>query len=409
MGLVRIILALAVLLGHAADQSIFGFRLPNPAFAVEAFFILSGFYMALVLDRTYRGPGSYLAFMTNRALRLYPIYWVVLLITIPVVFVAAHFSRLPPDRPEILWNASFLFPQLLNGAATLLLLPSHLLMLGQEFTYFFAIDPGGLYDIREFAARQAASKNSLPLFAFLMVPQAWTLSFELIFYAMAPFLVRQRSRWIIALTLLSLATRGWIYLQPTLEPFTAYTYKFFPAELWTFTAGVLAFRLYQTIQARDLPAGRIAPLAAALPILALTYVYLPWMPAWLLLPLVALLVPALFTTMGAIEQRPKWARLARVDRLLGDLSYPVYISHILVLQILYTFMPGLTDRLGRGLTPAVIAITLTASFALLRLVGDPVERIRARNRQFAIRPSNRAARRREERRKQTPARRKAPR
>ena len=39
LGLVRIILALAVLLGHAADQSIFGFRLPNPAFAVEAFFI----------------------------------------------------------------------------------------------------------------------------------------------------------------------------------------------------------------------------------------------------------------------------------------------------------------------------------------------------------------------------------
>ena len=408
MGVVRIVLALAVVLGHTADPSIFGFKLLTGTFAVEAFFILSGFYMALILDRTYRGPGAYGAFMANRALRLFPIYWVVLVMTIPVVFIAGDWRDISSPRPSTLGNTWFVFPQLLDFASLLLLIPSHLLLVGQEFVYFFAIDPNGMYNIREFAARQEAFKNSLPLFAFLMVPQAWSLSLELMFYAIAPFLVRQRTRWVVALMLFSLTIRGWIYLQPTLS-YTTFMYKFFPAELWTFTAGVLAFRLYQSMQARNLPAARIAPVAAALPLLALTYAYLPWMPVWVLLPLVALLIPALFATMGAIEAHPRWARLARVDRLLGDLSYPVYISHILVLQVLYTFAPGLPRRLSHGFTPAVIVITLGASYALLRLVGDPVERIRSRNRQFAARHPDRAARRREERRKQTPARRKAPR
>lgn len=409
MGFLRIILAMAVLLLHTTDHSIFGLRLLNAAFAVEAFFVLSGFYMALVLDRTYRGPGSYTAFITNRVLRLYPTYWVVLCLTMLVVFVATHFDRLPADRPGILWNASFVFPQLLNAASVLLLVPAHLFMIGQEFAYFFAIDPNGLYDIRELSARQAAAGNSLPLFAFLMVPQAWSLSFELIFYTIAPALTRLRTRWIVVLTFASLALRGWIYLQPTLREFPAYKYQIFPAELWTFTTGILAFRLYQTMRTRNLSAARIVPAAIALPALVLTYAYLPWIPAWVFLPLVALLVPALFTTMDTLATQPKWAPLTRLDKLFGDLSYPVYISHILILQVLYTFLPGLPGQIGHGFTPAVALITLVASFALLRLVNDPVERIRARNRQFAARPPSRAARRREERRKQTSSRRNPPR
>ena len=40
--------------------------------AVELFFLVSGFYMAMVLNERYVGRGSYWLFASNRVLRLYP-------------------------------------------------------------------------------------------------------------------------------------------------------------------------------------------------------------------------------------------------------------------------------------------------------------------------------------------------
>ena len=81
MGLLRFLLALTVVLGHSS--SIFGFELVGGALAVQAFYIISGFYMTLILNEKYVGiNGSYKLFMSNRLLRLFPIYWTVLLLTI---------------------------------------------------------------------------------------------------------------------------------------------------------------------------------------------------------------------------------------------------------------------------------------------------------------------------------------
>lgn len=80
MGVLRFLLAVSVVLAHSTD--IFGFSLVNSVVAVQAFYIISGFYMTLILNEKYIGKSnSYRLFITNRFLRLYPIYWVVLLLT----------------------------------------------------------------------------------------------------------------------------------------------------------------------------------------------------------------------------------------------------------------------------------------------------------------------------------------
>ena len=48
MGLLRFILAASVVLAHSGD--FFGFKFTGGLIAVETFFIISGFYMALILD-----------------------------------------------------------------------------------------------------------------------------------------------------------------------------------------------------------------------------------------------------------------------------------------------------------------------------------------------------------------------
>src|SRR5689334_14401820 len=74
MGLVRLLLALAVVLSHTPTAE---FHFIGGGLAVQAFFIVSGFYMALVLDGKYADART---FYSNRLLRLAPAYFVVLVV-----------------------------------------------------------------------------------------------------------------------------------------------------------------------------------------------------------------------------------------------------------------------------------------------------------------------------------------
>ena len=80
MGLLRVILSIAVVISHS--ESFFGLKFTEGLVSVQIFFIISGFYMTMILDNKYFGKGSYQLFLSNRFLRLYPIYWVVMIITI---------------------------------------------------------------------------------------------------------------------------------------------------------------------------------------------------------------------------------------------------------------------------------------------------------------------------------------
>lgn len=75
MGLVRVFLALAVVATHNQFQSPF----LHASFAVNLFFAISGFCMALVLNQKYteRNPAR---FYIARYLRLWPTYFVVLML-----------------------------------------------------------------------------------------------------------------------------------------------------------------------------------------------------------------------------------------------------------------------------------------------------------------------------------------
>jgi peptidoglycan/LPS O-acetylase OafA/YrhL len=75
MGLLRVLLAISVFMAHAPQsgltQGLRGFGGSN---AVEIFFIVSGFYIALILDKSY---STKIGFYKNRILRLYPIYYII--------------------------------------------------------------------------------------------------------------------------------------------------------------------------------------------------------------------------------------------------------------------------------------------------------------------------------------------
>ena len=88
MGTLRILLAFAVLFMHSSK--LFGMANMGGTSAVQSFYVISGFYMALVLNEKYeKGRRGYLEFMMQRLMRLLPAYWFCVVAALVIYLIGA--------------------------------------------------------------------------------------------------------------------------------------------------------------------------------------------------------------------------------------------------------------------------------------------------------------------------------
>lgn len=346
MGTLRLLLALSVFLAHA--QLVFIGQLVPPDTAVHAFYIISGFYMSMVLNGKYaRGAKGYRDFLLSRVLRLMPAYLVMLAASVLVV-VGIHAvvgESLPPLRA---WSA--LQESGVSLAAGIALLLSHLSLLGLDLYHVLGWNASeGLLFIADF------HRDPRTLHELLAVPQAWSLTVELYFYLLAPLLVRLPVRYLAGWIVASLGLRfaGWMLFDLRSDP---WSYRCFPFELAFFLGGALAYRIGLLT-----PAGRASAARRALVLsVGCALGFVDWWaqahdatPALSLvrIPFVAgvvALLPALF------QLTKNWT----ADRLIGELSFPIYISHVLVI---WTF---------DALAPASLSVSLRAAGLLFGVLAS---------------------------------------
>ena len=239
------------------------------------------------------------------------------------------------------------------------------MIFGQDAILFTGLDArGGLV-----WSSHCWSSNP-PVAEFLLVPQAWSLSLELLFYLCAPFLVRRSPRVLIGVIFASLALRGYVYfhLGWTHDP---WTYRFFPMELAFFLAGSLAYQWYRRIRTRNVSRRVLLPGLALFFLICLLYQFAPAWDAhgvaikqWTFYVLAWCAIPWLFTA----------SKDSRVDRYLGELSYPLYIVHFLAVW----FLPPIMQRIGitQSVPLWILAASLGLSVVLIHFVSMPLERIR---------------------------------
>ena len=341
MGLIRLLLAIAVLDAHLSGA----LRLPfiNGGLAVEAFFMISGFYMGLVLTRKYSGAS--IAFWVSRALRIFPGYWVVL--------ACAVLERW-------IFDPSFFVAWSLQGAAAALLEAwVTITIIGQDVMLWLATGADG-------GLRWVSTTQGLPPpqpMHFMLVPQAWTLSLELVFYLMAPALNRLSTRALIGVVGASVVARVMAYRLLGLD-FDPWTDRFFPFELGIFVAGIIAFRTYE----RARPALSVQYSVAVVVLVALAIATYSSLPAYAFmgLPINApVFLLALFAALPFIFCATE---KSAIDRSVGDLSYPFYLAHVAVIFLLGAY----------AIHSPLIALgaTLTAALALRGMVDGPIDRRR---------------------------------
>ncbi len=355
MGFLRTLLAITVVCAHSpcmCDSFLVGGR--N---AVQLFYIISGFLIAHVLqtNMAYRSP---IPFYKNRALRLYPIYFVVAVLSLLVYRGGNHlFFELYGEIPV----SAFVF-----------LVFSNVFLFGQDVILFSSIRDGHL------AYTFGLQTTALPLYIGLVVPPAWTLGVELSFYALAPFILRRKT-WIFSLLFLSIAVRGYL-IAIGLGLKDPWSYRFFPAELSLFLLGALSQRyalpawtsFIKSMGGPPEKANRVAAAGTfAIVTACLVYGMAPFsdsikVPA--LFAIVLLLLPLAFL----------WQNNSRIDRAIGDLSYPIYICHILVILSLGALPEALLPTGAVTQTIVNIFSSIIFALALNRYVGKPVELLRSR-------------------------------
>ena len=358
MGILRFLLAFAVFNAHAGLP--IGFGIVAGSTAVHCFFVISGFYMAMVLREKYvLGSTGYFDFVSSRFLRLVPSYLVVVGVTIALAICAAAtgLRSLPPlDATQHLVRSGAGFSvHLLNAM-------SQITLLGQDFYYFLKWSPAsGLGFTPSFLG--AGGVHNL-----LVVPPAWSLSVEIYFYLLAPWLVRARVPVILALITASFACRGILAWSLGWQG-DPWSYRFFPSELAFFLTGALAYRINAHIGMRKFPWTLfLLLLGSALGLAETLAMWEPGMPLqrWIRVPLFAFLAAG---TPQLFAFTKDW----RFDRAIGELSYPLYVSHFLVIWVVGLGVADASSIAGRT---TVISCAILTALALRTGIDVPVDRYR---------------------------------
>lgn len=359
MGVLRVLLALFVVLDHFSSYSTFDF--PGGVFAVKVFFIISGFYMTMILDKKYVGQGSYSLFLSNRFLRLYPIYWVVLGLTIGASFVSFFaFNDWLRLTQYVVYHDTMNIGTLAFQGVT------NIFLFGQDLVMFLGMNSenGKMFFASDF------NITNPQFHTFLFVPQAWTIGMELLFYIVAPFLVRRKTKIILTIIAASLLLRIFIYyyLGMAHDP---WTYRFFPNELALFLLGAISYRLYQFINHHQVNNRLRLMIIIFYFIILLFYKYLPGSGE--LINNIKILTFYLLTAVS-IPFIFLLTKKSRIDNRIGDFSYPIYIVHMLVIYIVSLLIYNFNWHINESVV--VVISTIIISYILIKFVSDPVEKIR---------------------------------
>lgn len=330
----RGLMSLWVVIGHWSTTINLPFGLSEHklynGYAVDVFIILSGFAIASAVMRKLEPWRFYIA---RRALRIFPAYLLFLFISVLLLPFAVEIWQAAPDalmkarRIEIAKDSLAFLP---------LHLPAHLLAL-------HGLIPPTL----------------LPSTDYAILGQAWSISLEWQFYLIAPFLIgalKTKPLWRFALFLtLSLCFR----LVPDRLGMPA---GFIGRSLHLFLIGIASCWMIQQ-NTREL---RFLPIAL-LPIIYFDRSVTVPILIWCLTFAGSMGATSLLSRVTSVLNKPSMQRL-------GDISYSVYLSHMIAIVVGLGLLSGLQPYAALHATVLLfitLGLTLMLSILAYRFVEVP--------------------------------------
>lgn len=312
MGLLRIFFALSVLLGHIQID-----YLISPIYAVEGFYIISGFYMALILNEKYITPTSNLTFYKKRFIRLLPTYWLFAIIALGIAlcyYFRGESTILSFDFKNFPNNASFL--------TYLFIIVSNIIIWGQDLALFLGISP----ETGDLFFSSLSFSEEFPVIRYTLIPVAWSVSSEFTFYLIAPYILRKRTTIVHALFILSVCS-NFITNYYGLNN-SNWRFRFFPSELMFFLTGYYSYLIYKQLLTYHV-------------VTKLKYFYICLMLSFLTIilkinvPYIIHITILIITSLCLLPLIFHAFRFSPLDRTIGEMSYPLYLIHPLIIGVDY--------------------------------------------------------------------------
>lgn len=345
-GTYRTVLALAVVLHHLIAVPVVGH------YAVHGFFILSGYLMTYIMNRTYGYSFKGIrAFALNRFLRLYPAYWAILVASVIVIL---WFGETNSVRYR-----EFIF------------IPSSFSEWSQNVSLIF-------FDL--FPDRVSPRVS----------PPTWALTIEVVFYLLIAVGISKSKR----ITLAWLFASG-LYMLLTHVFHLDYRYRYsivFSGTL-PFAIGAIAYHFYDSIK-KYVPYKNSTTL---IPALLLAFIVNSAIAAFseqagfgkgvFLCFYLNYLINAAIIILLIDGKMPLVSKA--LDKAIGDYSYPLYLMHWQVGFAASMMLWGIPINGFNTQGIAALVLALPICFILcwlvIRGVDEPIERLRKR-----IKTANRA-------------------
>jgi peptidoglycan/LPS O-acetylase OafA/YrhL len=333
-------LAFWVMLFHLLPVPVIG------GFAVFSFFILSGFLMTMIMHDSYGySKGGLNRYGLNRFLRLYPMYWAVCLVSVLLIFlIGSEYSSqykntlfFPTDLVSVLANVSMIFPS------------------------FFPTD-----------------------ISPRLSPPTWALTVEIFFYVLIGLGISKTYRRTVIWLIVSIVYFAITYL---FELGGGYRYSFIFAASLPFSLGALIYFIKEPFFAylKQMKLSNPWAILAVYIVVALFFTmnnyYRPFsfsgtlgeFGIYINMLLSLIVVVVLF-------YRGKELCSQKVDKSIGDYSYPVYLIHwqcgLLASYLLYQ-EPN-RDFTLEGLTTFALAtlFVVIASYLLITIIDRSISKLR---------------------------------
>lgn len=317
----RGIAAIAVVLLHTGHNMHLP-TLKHAYLAVDFFFMLSGFVLTRAYEPALRSSLPWRRFMEIRIVRLYPLFLLGILLGAVMVIgqMAAHS---PHAMHPLLAMTGFVLNSLMLPAT----------------------------DVRD---------NLFPFDA-----PAWSLFLELIVnLAFAFLLCRMKSRWLALLTLAS-ATLYLIGIVHVGHGSVGHKWPTFTLGLFRvfygFPLGILLARASVALVKRPSMMALLGPVS----LIGLLGLSMPTCPDWVLDAMVIFLaMPPLLLLAATFETPPA---LEALSNILGTISYPLYVVHVPLLQIVaFVFVRSLHIPAGLVGPPFLLGVFALSWFLAIK-------------------------------------------
>lgn len=339
-GTYRTLLALFVIMSHLMSITVIG------QYAVHGFFILSGYLMTHIMTRNYGYTFAGMqAFCINRFLRLFPSYWFLCVLILPILYFAGiqnasafnYNMGIPSDAMTWLQNLSMIYVDIVP----------------------MKVNPR-------------------------LSPPTWALTVEILFYVLiAVGLSKTFTRCLIWLCL------SMVYMAMThyLELENSYRYSAWMAGSLPFAAGAMLFHCSTKLKMRTHWL-RTRPGLAVLFFLFLAnclggcLVVLLGLQEWIGQVFYYLNLVFNFCLVFALAEGAPFPLNSKIDAMIGDYSYPLYLFHYPAGLAASMLLFGAPERgfhvNGFLVMCASLPLCFLASYIVIRFIDHPVQRIRGR-------------------------------